>query len=251
MPTPTTPQVLAAERIPPMFRPNNQANLVPATPLNPAASMSFMPGLGAVRSGNIVHSNGLDPVGDEELAQWRAQADKGKAKAAMQAKDAIAQLERQKVSLQAKLDGAKARGMPLPRTEILKVRRSLAQINNRIEAIRKALKRQQGGGNTLAPWFRKPVLPPQGRSFRPLHAVNAPVTPDPLRLASPATSYQSGQSTIKAMQNSVSPVKQMPNIEGLADLGDLGAFPNIPTPLILAGVAAGVIFLAARKGKRR
>lgn len=244
MPTPTTPLVVAAERVPPMFRPNNQANLVPATPLNPAASMSFLPGLGAVRSGNVVHSNGLDPMGDEELAQWDNQRAKGKARNQERAKATIALLERQKVALQLQLDGVAARGVPLSRTQLMRIKSQMAQINNRITLIGRRLKRQQGGGNVDAPWKRRPVYQRRGRALHPLTVVNAPRTPDPLRLASPSANYQTGQDKLEAMQASVSPVTSIQSMEGL------GTF-SIPTPLILAGAVAGVFFLAAHSGKRR
>jgi len=245
MPTPTTPLVIAAERVPPMFRPNNQANLVPATPLNPAASMSFLPGLGAVRSGNVASSNGLDPIGDEELAQWDRQRAKGRIKSLEQAKAAIALLERQKVGLQVQIDGASARGIPLPRNQILRIRHRISQLNNRISRINRLLKKQQGGGNVAAPWQRRPIYQRKGRSLRPLIAVNAPVTPDPNRFAAPGINFETGQATIRAMQANIQPVTKMQSINGL------GFLQAIPAPFILGGVAAGVIFLAARSGKRR
>ena len=208
MVTPTTPQVIAAERVPPMFRPNNQANLVPAQPLNPAASQSFLPGLGQVRSGNVVSSNGLDPVGDEELAQWSEQAAKGRSRSYFKAKAAVAMLNRQKAAIQAKIDGAAARGVPLPRGELIKLRRMLRQIDLRVAAIWRTLRRQQGGGLVAPPWRRRARYR-RGRRLRPLIAIDAPVTPDPLQLEPPGISYQTGQDTLRAMQASVSPVTAM------------------------------------------
>jgi hypothetical protein len=53
--------VVASDNHPAVFRPGNQARLVPARSANPSPSQpsDFMPGMGAVQSGNGISSNGL------------------------------------------------------------------------------------------------------------------------------------------------------------------------------------------------
>jgi len=53
--------VIARETLPAHYRPSNQVRLVPAHSANPAASdpQTMLPGLGEVRMGNGMHSNGI------------------------------------------------------------------------------------------------------------------------------------------------------------------------------------------------
>lgn len=226
--TPTTSRVRATETTPPMFRPCNQENLVPTDPLNPSPSQSFMPGLGAVRSGNLPGGNGLDPSGEEQLAAWRRTQVAQAQIASGSAKEEAKILMRELAKIRARLQSSSATGIPLPRAEILQLKMEENRLLRRLEMLSPKTRKVQSGGAVLPPWKRIPMI-------------DAPVTPDVMKYASPGISTQQGRAQILAMQKNIQPVRPMNGV---------GEFPakEVAVGAGLLGIIGVLYYLNKKRG---
>lgn len=252
--TPTTPRVVASDRTPPMFRPTNQSQLVPAMPANPAASQSFLPGLGAVRSGNTM-ATGLDQAGDEELAQW----DKRLARKQKQVKAGIKTraraLQHKLTALEAKLDSAKVTGTQIPADKLAYLKDMRDRVKEALRALNRGIQVEaQGGGTAAAPWQRQalymrkiPKMRGGTREMRPMRMYKemSPPTPDPLKYEPAAFSSQK-RGKILDMQANVQPIR---SIDGLGDIVSwaTGSTLGIPNWGLAAGGGALLLLLMRRR----
>lgn len=238
--TPTTPRVLARERVPAMFRPGNQANMEPAQASNPAASQSFLPSLGTVRSGNGYDDNALAAEGDQfaRMVNQRRSAQ-------VQDRQRVAQLRKRLAEIEAQIEGAAASGKDMPAARLRELRERKRRILNMLaDTSGRDARNQQAGGNALAPWFRRPKRANKRfKQYRKLPWVQSPASPDPEAYASRAFSAQKNRRQILAMQNNVQPVKQMDG--WLED----EMIPGVPNYMLAAG--GGVLVLALLLRRRR
>lgn len=171
--TPTAPRVKTnGDRTPPMFRPDQQARLVPTEASNPSPTQSFLPGLGQVQSGNQV-STGLDPEGEEVLSQREKQAARAQRASAQQLKDKVQWLEQKVAQVDARIDQAKATGLPLPRQRIRRLRTAQQKAREMISYLRKHISQVQGGGTILPPWKRRPRYSQPVLRSRPIQPLQA------------------------------------------------------------------------------
>lgn len=256
--TPTTPHVAATDRTPPMFRPGNQARLEPAQPLNPSASQSMLPGLGAVRSGNGFNDNALHAKDGQEFA---AMVNKRRAWAGQ--RQNIKQLKRKLAEVELQLQAPSATGQSLPSSKL----RELQAAKRRLIAAIAAHGRtdNQPGAVDVAPWQRKKkVRTPKMVQHKSLPTVPGPKTPSALDYEPGAFSAQSGMRKLKAMQANVQPVvpmRQMAFAERAKSLGKPSAapldgwleeetIPNVPNWALAAG-GGGLILLLLLKKRRR
>lgn len=231
MTTTTAPHVLATDRLPPMFRPGNQARLVPSMATNRSMTNSMLPGLGNVRSGSSLTDNGLASGENAAVASWvinRQQV--SRARQAHQAQDAIRQ---QIARVSARLQAASITGKALDPAIYQKLSRELAHLH----AVQ--LRNAQAGAMSVAEAQRLHVQP-----WNQVPVVMSPATPDPLVAEPAGISYQRNQQHIMNVQRQISPVRPINPLQGLADL-----MPSTKSLLVL-GVAAAGVLLVTRKKRR-
>lgn len=231
--TPTAPRVTTrGDDVPPMFRPSNQANLEPAEALNPTPSQSFLPGLGEVRPGNA-SGTGLDPKGEEALAQLRRRTQQAQKRSAQQINSRVKQLEAQMAKAQAKIDQAKATGVPLPRQRVRELRNAQDRARKIIAYLRKHTQKTQAGGSVLPPWQRKPLYK-RDLQTRPLQQMRL-IDPD-RELSAPQTRQAS--------------VEGLAGVDGFTDwLTDTTA--GVPNWAFLLGGGGLLTIVAMRKRRKK
>ena len=242
--TPTTPRVLARERVPAMFRPGNQAIMEPADASNPAASQSFLPSLGLVRSGNGYDDNALAAEGDafsRMVGQKRAEDANNQQRAA--------HLRQKLAQLDAQIQGSAASGQDMPAATLRRLQERRRRILNILaDTSGQAARNQQAGGTALAPWQRKPRMAKRVAQYRKLPWIKSPATPNPEAYASKGFSAQKNRAQILAMQQNVQPVKTMSTVDGWFQDEMI---PGVPNYMLAAGGGVLALALALRLRRRR
>lgn len=229
MTTTTAPHVLATDRLPPMFRPGNQARLVPAMAANRNVTNSMLPGLGNVRCGNGLSDNGLAAAENDSVASWvvnRTQV--ARAKQAQAAQD---QIRQQIAKVSARLQAASITGKALDPAIYQKLNRELAHLHaSQLRTARAAaVSTAEAQRLHVQPWNQVPV-------------VMSPATPDPLVDEPAGISYQRNQQHIMNVQRQITTVRPINPLQGLADI-----MPSTKTMVLLGVTAAGILLITRKK----
>lgn len=226
MVTPTTPHVMARDDgAHPMFRPGNQANLVPAEPTNWSATQAI--DVAGARRGNPM-GTGLVPQDEATFAsQMRfIQQKRDQRKQAMTGH--VAQLQKELRSVEVRINKARATG----RDPAAADRRKARLLRNRLQALANI---QQAEAKQAA----KKSTMPFHRGAR-IKQRFSPPTPDPLIYEPVGISHQKNLAKIKDMQDNIQPVRSWASVarqDGIRGLGELAT-----QPLVLGALTIGALY---------
>lgn len=245
--TPTTPHVLARERVPAMFRPGNQANMEPAQASNPSATQSFLPSLGDVRSGNGYDDNALAAEGETftRMVNKKRVVDAIKQESAGELRKQLAQIESQ-------VQGAAARGQDMPARKLKRLQERKRQILIKLASMNGHQARIQHGGRALPPWEMGAKIQ-RFHQYQKMPWRRSPATPPALDYEPVGASTQKNRQQILAMQQNVQPVKRMKQSPGAAMEGWVTdeMIPGVPNYVLAAGGGLLAVLLLSRLRRRR
>jgi len=192
--TPTTQHVAARDnRVPPMFRPTNQANLEPASSINFSATQNMLPGMGSVRRGNEMTS-GINPDEEAEFTRQVRNAEVTRKRAKKATRTEAGRLKRRIQEVKARLDRAVATGQEPPANAMAE----LNQLQAKLQWLGRMKQAEKEHGSAEQMPFKRRVHLPR---------VHAPTTPDPEAYASTGISHQKNRGQILDMQKNIQPVE--------------------------------------------
>lgn len=245
--TPTTPHVLARERVPAMFRPSNQANMEPAQASNPSATQSFLPSLGNVRSGNGYDDNALAAEGESftRMVNKKRVVDTVKQESAGELRKRLAQIESQ-------IQGAAARGQDMPARKLKQLQERKRQILVQLANMGGHQARIQHGGRALPPWEMGAKIK-RFSQYKKMPWRQAPATPPALNYEPVGVSSQQNREQILAMQQNIQPIKRMKQSPAAAMEGWATdeMIPGVPNYVLAAGGGLLAVLLLSRLRRRK
>jgi hypothetical protein len=155
MATPTARQVVIPDEAPAFFRPINQTMLVPSQASNPAASQSFLPGVGEVRIGNSLTDNGLYPAENKKLAA-AVQFERANRRAAA----GPTALQDRAKAVEATIQKAQRAGKALTTAQVQQIQAEQALLARKVQDSKKqrAIDVKASETRNTPPWMKKTMI---------------------------------------------------------------------------------------------